>query len=71
MAVVQISHNTALMAYDIRIEIGIQRIGELRFQSRITLRDIQRVGVVGDDTHIPCFLRLRLETFRDMCEMVE
>ena len=36
------------MLDSIGIIIGIQRVGELRLQAWITLRDIERIGVVGD-----------------------
>ena len=40
MAIVHISHDATLVADDIGIEIRIEGISELWFQSRITLCDI-------------------------------
>ena len=48
MAVVAEEYETAFVFLDIIAIIGIQRVRELWFQSRITLRDVKWVGVVGN-----------------------
>ena len=40
MPVVGIYHHRPFMTVDVIVVIDIQAIGELRFQSRVTLRDI-------------------------------
>ena len=48
MTVVSVEDNAALVFADVVLIINIQRIGELRLQARVSLRDVERVGVVGD-----------------------
>ena len=48
MTVVDIEDDRALVLLDIVVVVDIQRIGKLRLQTRITLRDIEGVGVVGN-----------------------
>ena len=48
VAVVGINHNTTFVSHNVVVVIGIERAGELRFQSRITLGDVKRVRIVGD-----------------------
>ena len=48
MAVVGIDHDGAFVARDVVVVVEVQRVGELGFQAWVTLRDIERVGVVGD-----------------------
>ena len=48
IGIVGIDDNRPLVTLDVVVVIHIQRIGELGFQSRITLGDIERIGVVGD-----------------------
>ena len=48
MAVVTIEHYRALVFRDVVLVIHIERIGELRLQSRVTLGDVERVRVIPD-----------------------
>ena len=48
MPIVGIGHYRALMLGNVGVVIDIERVGELRFQSGISLSDIERVGIVGD-----------------------
>ena len=47
-AEVGIHHDGALALGDVVIVIDVEGVGELRFQTGISLRDVERVGVVGD-----------------------
>ena len=48
MAIVAIEHEGPLVLDDIVFVVDVQRIGELRLQAGVSLRDVERVGVVGD-----------------------
>ena len=48
VAVIGVEDDAALVAHDVIIIIGVQRVGELWLQTRVSLCDVERVGVVGD-----------------------
>ena len=48
MTVVDIENDRPLVLLDVVIVIDIQRIGELGLQTRITLSDIEGIGVISD-----------------------
>ena len=48
MTVVDIENDRPLVLLDVVVVIDIQRIGELGLQTRITLSDIEGIGVISD-----------------------
>ena len=57
MAIVGIHDDRTLISHNVVIVISIERVGELRFQARVTLSDVERVGIVSNVEQL-CHFRL-------------
>ena len=48
VAIVTIHRYRALILTDVVVVVHVQRVGELRLQTRVSLCDVKRIRVVGD-----------------------
>ena len=48
MAIITIHRYRALILADVVVVVHVQRVGELRLQTRVSLCDVKRIRVVGD-----------------------
>ena len=48
MPEIEVGYDGALVAHDVVVVVGVQRVGERGLQSGVTLGDVEWVGVVGD-----------------------
>ena len=48
VAIITIHRYRALILTDVVVVVHVQRVGELRLQTRVSLCDVKRIRVVGD-----------------------